>query len=104
MNIPEAAEALLEERYEGSTWTMLHAWTSDETVLAVIAVADDDCFDLEEDAFDVDRIRLEALQIFDTVQEGWAIEEDTAFELGDVFAELVQAFEGGEETPEALRS
>jgi len=104
MEIPEAAEALLEERYKGSTWAMLHAWTSDETVLAVIAVADDDCFDLEDDAFDVDRIRLEALQIFDTVQEGWAIEEDTAFELGDVFAELVHAFEGGEETPEALRS
>jgi len=106
MDIPEAAEALLEERYKGSTWTMLHAWMSEETVLAVVAVADEDCFDAQEDAFDIDRVRIEALQLFDTLQEGWTLEEDTTFELGDVFGELVQAFEGdnGATDGEPLRS
>src|SRR6056297_1112879 len=105
MDVPEPARALLEARYQNASWTLLHAWISDETVLAVVAVAEDDVFDPEEDHFDVDGVRIEALQMFDTLQEGWEIEEDAAFELGDVFGELVRAYEEGDApAPDALES
>lgn len=105
MDVPEPARALLEARYQNASWTLLHAWISEETVLAVVAVAEDAVFDPEEDHFDVDGVRIEALQMFDTLQEGWEIEEDAAFELGDVFGELVRAYEEGEPPgPEALES
>ncbi len=104
MDVPEAARALLEERYRNASWTLLHAWIAEDTVLAVVAVADDAVFDPEDDVFDVDGVRIEALQLFDTVQEGWELSEDGAFELGDVFGELVRAYEGEELVPDALES
>ena len=104
MDVPEPAQALLEARYGEASWTLLHAWMSEDTVLCVVAVADEACFDSEEDMFDVDRVRIEALQVFDTMQDGWTIEEDTSFELGDVFGELVREFEGEDAQGEALSS
>ena len=104
MDVPEPARALLAARYEDASWTLLHAWISDDTVLAVVAVADDEVFDPDEDVFDVDGVRIEALQLLDTLQEGWELSEDGAFELGDVFGELVRAYEGEGEAPEALES
>lgn len=108
MDVPEPARALLEARYEGSAWSLLHAWMSDETVLCLVAVAGDDVFDPVEDTFDVDGVRVEALQLFDTVQEGWELSEDGDFALGDVFGDLVRAYEEAmsddEGAPEALES
>lgn len=102
MDVPAPARALLEARYQDASWTLLHAWISDETVLAVVAVADDAVFDPDEDVFDVDGVRIEALQLFDTLQEGWTLSDDGTFELGDVFGELVRAYEG--DPPEPLES
>ena len=102
MDVPEPAHALLEERFKDAAWTLLHAWISEDTVLAVVAVAENAVFDPEEDVFDVDGVRIEALQLFDTLQEGWELSEDGAFELGDVFGELVRAYET--EAPEPLES
>ena len=108
MDVPEPARALLEARYEGAAWSLLHAWVSDDTVLCLVAVAEDEVFDPDEDFFDVDGVRIEALQLFDTLQEGWELTEDAAFPLGDVFGELVRAYEerGGEvpASSEALES
>jgi hypothetical protein len=105
MDVPEPAQALLDARYEGASWTLLHAWISEETVLCMVAVAEDACFVPEDDAFDVDRVRFEALQLFDTMQDGWTLEEDTGFELGDVFGELVSAYEAaGTDASDSLQS
>ena len=105
MDVPEPARALLDTRYQGSAWSLLHAWISDDTVLCVVAVADDVVFDPDGDFFDVDGVRIEALQLFDTVQDGWEVSEDATFELGDVFGELVSAYEEGESpTPEPIES
>lgn len=97
MDVPEPAVRLLEERYADEPWTLLHAWVSEDTVLAVVAVAGEGVFDEEADAFDVDGVRLEYLQLFDTVQEGWELSLDAGAELGDVFGELVRAYEGDDE-------
>lgn len=110
MDVPEPARALLEDRYRGSAWSLLHAWVSDDTVLCLVAVAGDEVFDPVEDAFDVDGVRIEALQLFDTVQDGWEVSEDGGFALGDVFGELVRAYEEAEaegapeSAPEPLES
>ena len=93
MDVPAPARALLDARFEGSAWTLLHAWVSEDTVLCLVAVAEDEVFDPEEDYFDVDGVRIEALQLFDTIQDGWELTEDAAFALGDVFGELVRGYE-----------
>lgn len=100
MEVPEAAVHLLEERYADEPWTLLHAWVSEDTVLAIVAIASEGVFDEEADAFDVDGVRLEYLQLFDTVQEGWELSLDASAELGDVFGELVRAYEGDDDEEE----
>jgi hypothetical protein len=60
MDVPEPARALLDARYQGSAWSLLHAWISDDTVLCVVAMADDVVFDPDSDFFDVDGVRIEA--------------------------------------------
>ena len=106
MDLPEPAAKVLERHYEGEPWTLLHAWVADDTVLAVVAVAGSNVFDEEADTFDVDEVRLEHLQLFDTIQEGWDLSVDSSAELGDVFGELVKSYEGGGDDgePEALES
>ncbi len=111
MDVPAPARALLDARFEGSAWTLLHAWVSEDTVLCLVAVAEDEVFDPEEDYFDVDGVRIEALQLFDTIQDGWELTEDAAFALGDVFGELVRGYEaaaaedeGEEDAPAPLES
>ncbi len=91
-DLPEAARALLDDRYAGTAWTLLHAWIADDAVLAVVAVADEVLFDPDDDAFDVDGVRIETVQAFDTLQDGWDLAEDGAFPLGDVFGELIDAY------------
>ncbi|MEX2502335.1 MAG: hypothetical protein WD336_08155 [Trueperaceae bacterium] len=106
-DLPEEARTLLQARYAGSAWTLLHAWIADDTVLAVVAVADDVLFDPSDDAFDVDGVRIETVQAFDTLQDGWDLAEDGAFPLGDVFGELIDAFErsqGDGAGPDVLES
>lgn len=108
MDVPEPAVRLLNDHYRNEPWTLLHAWVSEDTVLAVVAVAGEGVFDEEADAFDVDGVRIEYLQLFDTIQEGWELSLDAGAELGDVFGELVRVFEGGaegdDEEPDALQS
>lgn len=101
MDVPEPAIELLTRHYHDDPWTLLHAWVSEDTVLAVVAIAGEGVFDEEADAFDVDGVRIEYLQLFDTVQEGWELSLDASAELGDVFGELVRVYEGGDEDEEA---
>ncbi len=94
MDLPEPAVALLDQRFEGSAWAMLHAWVSDETILAVIAVAPEAAFDVDEDTFDVDVVRVEHVQLLHDTDEGWTLEVDGEVDLRSVFEELVAAHEG----------
>lgn len=98
MDLPDPAVSLLEERYGATPWAMLHAWVSDETILAVLAVAPEDAFDVEADTFDVDRISLEHVQLVFDQGEGWTLAVDGEVGLNAVFEELVSAHEqpGGE--------
>ena len=104
MDVPEPVTELLERHYQEESWTLLHAWVSNDTVLAVVAVAGVGVFDTDSDTFDVDGVRIEHLQLFDTIQEGWSLEVDSSADLGDVFGELVRAYEGEDDEPEPLES
>lgn len=107
MDVPEPAVELLKRHYQNAPWTLLHAWVSEDTVLAVVAVAGEGVFDEVADAFDVDGVRIEYLQLFDTVQEGWELSLDAGADLGDVFGELVRVYEGRDDEdadPDALQS
>lgn len=101
MDMPEPALALIDERYGDASWALLHAWISDETVLAVVAVAPDDAFDPSEDAFDVDAVLLEHLQLAHDAESGWSLSVDGEASLRDVFEELVASYEDANEAGEA---
>lgn len=92
MEIPEGAYHKLSERFHGTAWTLLHVWTTEEALLAVVATAADDAFDEQADEFDVDSVELHMVTLFDTLQEGWTLAPDAAMRLDEVFEELVDAF------------
>lgn len=93
MDVPEGAREQMERLYANEAWTLLHAWIGEGAVLAVVAVAADGVFDQEADAFDVDGVRIDYLQLTREEGAGWTSSVDASAELGDVFGELVHAFE-----------
>ncbi|MDZ7799448.1 MAG: hypothetical protein U5K81_01580 [Trueperaceae bacterium] len=93
MDVPEGAQEQMELLYGREAWTLLHAWIGEGAVLAVVAVAADGVFDQEEDAFNVDGVRLDYLQLTEEEDGAWSSSVDASAELGDVFGELVHAFE-----------
>ena len=98
-DLPKGARDALERRYEGSFWTILHAWVDDDTVLAVVSVAPADAFDESADAFDVDIVEVHMLRIFDTLQGRWDVVADHELALGSLFESFVQDFFDETEPP-----
>ena len=98
-DLPEGVRAVLNDRYDGSLWTVLHAWVDDDTVLAVVSVAPHDAFDEPADAFDVDIVELHMLRVFDTLQGGWDVVADHELALGSLFESFVQDFFDETEPP-----
>ncbi len=90
MDIPEPARKLLEARFEGEDWTLMHAWISEETVLCVCAIAGEGAIDADDEGvLDVDAVRIEALQLFSEGTADWTLSEDGAFSMADVFGDLL---------------
>ena len=98
-DLPQGARDALEARYGDLSWSLLHAWVADDTVLAVAAVAPDAAFDEAADAFDVDIVELHLLRVFDDLQGGWDIVSDHVVALGSLFEDFVQAFLDRTEPP-----
>ena len=99
-DLPPGARDALERRYEGSFWTILHAWVDDDTVLAVMSLAPADAFDEAADAFDVDIVELHMVRVFDTLQGRWDVVADHELALGSLFESFVQDFFDETEPPD----
>lgn len=94
VDIPEAANEVMEGWLAENTGLLLHAWIADDdkSVLAVVATVADEAFDSETDGYDVDSIELHMLTMFDTEQGGWELNVDNEVKLGNLFGELANRF------------
>ena len=98
-SLPRGARDALEARYGDLSWSLLHAWVAEDTVMAVVAFAPETAFDEAVDAFDVDIVELHLLRVFDDLQGGWDILSDHVVALGSLFEEFVQEYLDRTEPP-----
>ena len=102
MDIPETAYEALADAFQDSVSVILHTWTTGAgDIHAALATSPEEAFDEEEQSFDVDRIEMVMVSLrHELGDEAWSVEIESGFGMGDIFADLVEAYFDVEEDVE----